>query len=157
MTDSQDGIKVIDQVAIFKKLNSVGSGIVSQTPDSDEIMLWADVNGNLQIKNQNGSTFLGGSRVIDEPLATRTLNLSDVNSYIRYSNTGNITVTVPNDATVAWPSGAEIYHRRGSGAGAISLTGSSVNFYNGAESLNVAEYGTFAIKHTNNLNGWDFI
>ena len=51
MNDSSSGFKVIDQVLLFIKLNSEGTALVAQTPDSDEILLYADANGDLFTKN----------------------------------------------------------------------------------------------------------
>jgi hypothetical protein len=55
MTDYQSGIKVVDQVLLIKKINTVGTAIVADEPDSDEAILYIDSDGALKFKNQNGT------------------------------------------------------------------------------------------------------
>ena len=55
MRDYQDGVKIVDQVILIKKIGAVGDQIVADEPDSDEAMLWVDSDGALKFKNQNGT------------------------------------------------------------------------------------------------------
>jgi len=56
MQDSQDGIKVVDQLLVIKKLNPIGIGLLNQPLDADEVALYADAFGGLQLKTQSGTT-----------------------------------------------------------------------------------------------------
>lgn len=86
----------------------------------------------------------------------RTLALADAVRYLRFTNVGAITLTVPTNASVAFPVGTVIPIRRATGAGAItlSITGVTVNGSAGAPS--VAAGANFALQKIA-TDEWDFI
>jgi hypothetical protein len=95
------------------------------------------------------------SPTITDSTTARTLALSDANKYIRCTNAGAITITVPTDAGVNFPLDTTIYIRRTTSAGAITLSTTGVTV-NDNDSASVPAGGTFALKKIA-ANTWDFI
>jgi hypothetical protein len=96
-----------------------------------------------------------------EPLdvagATRTLSLDDAGTYLRFTNVAGCAITVPTNASVAFPIGTEI-HIRQAGDGPVSLAGAT-----GAVTINPQRTGdaattwrgqTLLLKKTA-TNTWD--
>jgi hypothetical protein len=97
------------------------------------------------------------SLIITESTTARTLLLTDTNQYIRCTNASQITITVPPESSVSWVSGATIYFRRDTSAGAIQLSaGAGVTINNFATAATVLADNNFAIKKVG-TNIWDFI
>ena len=64
MIDYQNRVKVVDGVLLLKKVNSSTDTLITEnTPDANEVMFYADQDGNLKIKNQAGDNEVGGSSV----------------------------------------------------------------------------------------------
>ncbi len=94
------------------------------------------------------------NNVVNDASTARVLSLGDAGDYIRFTNAGAITVTVPADSVTNFPIGTQIVIRRATGAGVITLAGTPV--INDDDSAGVAAGGVFAIKKIN-TNEWDFI
>lgn len=62
MNDSSPGLKVVDQVLLFKKLNSEGNALVAQTPGSDEALLYVNSDGSLLKKVGSDIVDISGQR-----------------------------------------------------------------------------------------------
>lgn len=92
--------------------------------------------------------------IVTDATTARTLSLADAGQYLRFTNAGAITVTVPADAVTNFPVGTQIVLRRTTGAGAVTLAGTPT--VNGDASGSVAADGTFALKKVA-ADEWDFI
>lgn len=70
-----------------------------------------------------------------------TLVLSDVAKVITLTNAAAITLTVPTNASVAFPTGTQILLYQG-GAGAVTISGAGVTFRSEGSKLKIAgQYG----------------
>jgi hypothetical protein len=98
------------------------------------------------------------SVTINETTTGRTLDLDDSFAYIRCSNAAGCAISIPAQATVAWAAEVEIYVRRLSGCGPISVAGVGgvAQINNGDAALGVLENGTFALRRVGD-DEWDFI
>lgn len=110
-------------------------------------------NGAVFIETDTGKYFLfadGWEEISYHPRLTEvktetgtsyTLALADINHLIRFDNASAITVTVPAEASVDFPTGANITLEQ-TGAGLLSVTAASgvtINAYGGLDS-----YGQYA-------------
>lgn len=97
------------------------------------------------------------SAVITESTTSRTVGLSDNGCYLRFTNSGASTLTVPPQSSVAWGDLTEIHVRR-VGAAALTLTpGSGVTLnapYGGT--LDLSSSMTVTLKRIA-TNEWDVI
>lgn len=163
MIDYQNRVKVVDGVLLLKKVNtSTDSLITGNTPDSDEVMFYADQDGNLKIKNQTGDNEVGGGggssdlTEVTESTTSRTLSLSDVDCYIRLTNASACAITLPPQSSVTWVAGNTIYFRI-TNTGTPTITGSGVTI-NGVDTIPYfSQHSTFAIRRTNTNNVWDLV
>lgn len=94
--------------------------------------------------------------VTTDATGARTLALTDQWTYIRLTNATASVVTIPTNASVAFPIGTEIYFRRGGSAGACSLSNTGVTVNGGANVSAVGQSGNFALKKID-TDTWDFI
>jgi hypothetical protein len=113
-----------------------------------------DSKGRITTATANTAETLRGDNIVTESTTSRTLALSDAGKYIRCTNATSCAVTVPLNASVAFPIGTEIYFRRATGAGAVTIIGSATVNDNIAGSI--AAGGEFAIKKIA-TDTWDFI
>jgi len=99
------------------------------------------------IKTINGASVLGSgdlvvsaapSPVITESTTARILALSDASAYIRHTNAGASTVTVPPQTDVTWVADTEIYIRRAAADDLTLTPGSGVT-------LNAPSGGTLVL------------
>lgn len=85
------------------------------------------------LKTVNGSSLLGAgdlsisggaslARVVEYTGTAKTLALTDINTIVDCTSGSAVTITIPPQASVAWPADAE-FHVRWSGAGAVSASG----------------------------------
>lgn len=98
----------------------------------------------------------GWNNIVAETTTARTIGLSDAGKYIRSSNAGTVTITIPTNAVTAFPIGTEIVFRRMSGAGAFALSNAGVTINNSALAATIAAHGNFAIKKVA-TDEWDLI
>jgi hypothetical protein len=94
-----------------------------------------------------------GMPIVTNSANTKTLALTDSGSYIRFSNTTITVLTIPTNATVAFPTGAEV---TGTGvANTVSIANSAGVTLNSKESLVTASAGgAFFLKKVG-TNEWD--
>jgi hypothetical protein len=94
-----------------------------------------------------------GMPIVTNSANTKTLALGDSGSYIRFSNTTITVLTIPTNATVAFPTGAEV---TGTGvANTVSIANSAGVTLNSKESLVTASAGgAFFLKKVG-TNEWD--
>jgi hypothetical protein len=95
----------------------------------------------------------GGSTVAT---TTTTLIFSQRNKYIKFTHASGCTVTVPPNASTAFPIGTQIDFIQGSGAGAVTLApGSGVTFVAKAGSTyTTAEVGAVIHARKTDTNEW---
>jgi len=91
-------------------ISNVPSGNLTATEVQAAIDELEANKANLEVKVQTDAT------------TTRTLGLGDEASYIRFTNAGAITVTVPTNAATAFPIGTQV-HLRQAAAGQITVSG----------------------------------
>lgn len=94
--------------------------------------------------------------IVTDSTTSRTLALTDAGKYITFTNAGAITVTVPANASVAFPIGTEIYFRRDTAAGAITLSNAGVTVNGSSSAPAIPADGNFALKKKA-TNTWDLI
>lgn len=94
--------------------------------------------------------------IVTDATTARTIGLSDAGKYIRFTNAGAITLTIPTNAVTAFPVGTEIVVRRHTGAGAITLSNAGVTVNNSALAPTIAAEGNFALKKVA-TDTWDVI
>jgi hypothetical protein len=94
-----------------------------------------------------------GMPIVTNSANTKTLALTDSGSYIRFSNNTITVLTIPTNATVAFPTGAEV---TGTGvANTVSIANSAGVTLNSKESLVTASAGgAFFLKKVG-TNEWD--
>ena len=161
MTDYQSRVKVVDGILLLKKVNSsTDSLITGNSPESDEVMFYADQDGSLKVKNQDGDNAIGGGGAelteVTESSTSRTLALSDVDCYIRLTNASACAITLPPESSVSWVSGNTIYFRIAN-TGTPTITGSGVTI-NGVDNIPYfSQHSTFAIRKTATTDVWDLI
>lgn len=98
----------------------------------------------------------GWNNIIAESTTARTIGLTDAGKYIRCSNAGTVTITIPTNAVTAFPIGSEIIFRRLSGAGAFALSNAGVTVNNSALAATIAVHGSFGLKKVA-TDEWDVI
>lgn len=86
--------------------------------------------------------------------STLTLTLADVGKYYVLTNAGGCAVTLPAQASVAWPAGTDFGFRRGAAAGPISFVTTAT--INGNAAATVPQNGMMALKRRA-ADSWDFI
>ena len=96
------------------------------------------------------------NNIVTDATTARSLVLADAHKYITFTNAGAVTLTVPTNASVAFPIGTEIYIRRGSAAGAITLSNAGVTVNGSTTAPTIAPDGNFALKKKA-TNEWDLI
>lgn len=99
---------------------------------------------------------LGTNDIITEATTTRTLALTDGKKYIRFTNAGAITLTIPTNAVVAIPIGTSIVCRRSSAAGAITLSFVGVTVNGSSIVPTIAAGANFGLKKIA-TDTWDVI
>lgn len=89
--------------------------------------------------------------------ASRSLGLNDLGEYLRSTSATAVSLTVPPQATVAWPDNAEI-HLRVAGAGAVTLVAGA------GVTLNAPSGGTLVLNQRMSVtlklvasNEWDVV
>lgn len=104
-----------------------------------------------------GTASAAPSETVTESTTARNLGLTDAGKYIRHTNAGASTVTVPPQASVAWVADTEIHIRR-AGANDLTLTpgaGVTLNAPSGG-TLVMTEAMTVTIKRVAS-DVWDVI
>lgn len=123
--------------------------LFSDNLTDDRQFQFPDEAGTLALKTSNN--------IVTESTTARALALTDEGKYIRLSHASGCAVTVPPNASVAFPVGTEIVFRRTVSAGAASITeGSGVTVNNKAAVSSVTAGSNFALKKVA-TNEWDFI
>jgi hypothetical protein len=98
-----------------------------------------------------------GMPIASQSANTKTLALTDNGSYVRCSNTTTMTVTIPANATVAFPTGAEMVFFQ-VGAGNVQFANAAGVTLNSKESLVnlTGQYSAATLKKIA-TNTWDLI
>jgi hypothetical protein len=98
-----------------------------------------------------------GMPIASQSANTKTLALTDNGSYVRCSNSTTMTVTIPANATVAFPTGAEMVFFQ-VGAGNVQFANAAGVTLNSKESLVnlTGQYSAATLKKIA-TNTWDLI
>lgn len=95
--------------------------------------------------------------VVTESTTSRNASLSDINTYLRFTNVAASTFTIPPQSSVAWTANAEIHIRRAAAANLTLTPGSGVT-------LNAPNGGTLVMSNAMSVtlkrvasNEWDVI
>ena len=64
MRDYSEGLSVINQVLVFKKITAVGEALVEDSLTGQQSLLYIDQDGLLKFKNENGVFTLSGESFI---------------------------------------------------------------------------------------------
>jgi len=138
-------------------------------PSADRILFWDDSAGiytHLTIGSGlsiTGTTISGTpqpaapSVVVPDTTTSRTVSISDIGAYLRFTNASPVTLTVPTQASESWTADAEITIRR-VGAGALTIApapGVTLNAPAGG-TLNMTSGMTVTIKRAA-ADSWDVI
>ena len=89
------------------------------------------------------------------PPGARTLGLADINAHLVFSSTSAVTVTVPLNASVAFPIGSTIDLEQ-TGAGVVSVAGEAgvtVNKPAGRTAATLGQYAVIRLRKVA-LNTW---
>lgn len=125
---------------ILKPLDIVSLSGAPSTPDSGFIRIYGKTDGKIYGKNDSGTehdlTATGSSSstftIKAQTGTTYTLVLSDAGAMVRCNNASAITVTIPPNASVAFPTGSWLLVEQ-QGAGTVTIApGSGVTINNSA-------------------------
>jgi hypothetical protein len=94
---------------------------------------------------------------VTESGTTRTLAKADCDTFIRLTNAGACTLTLPAQTDVTWADGDIIYFRVTTVSPAALTLGGSVVVNNGAAITTLPQHSTFALRRTATENVWDLI
>lgn len=99
---------------------------------------------------------IGAQVVTTESTTSRTLALTDANDYIRCTNASATTITVPANASVAFPIGTQIDVFQ-AGAGQVSFVAAGGVTINKSEGLKIAaQYKAATLKKVD-TDEWDLL
>jgi hypothetical protein len=128
-------------------LTTAASGNLTSTNIDDAL---AELQADIDTKATGG----GLMTVANETGTTYTLVLGDAGKYIRFANASAITVTVPPNASVAYPVGTTI-HMRQAGAGVVTLAEGSGVTINTLETKSLSGNGATISITKVDTNVWD--
>jgi hypothetical protein len=97
------------------------------------------------------------STTITESGTTRTIGAGDIGNYIRLTNAGACTITVPASGTLTTADGDTVYFRVTTVAPAALTLGSGVTVNNAAAITTLPQHSTFALRRTATTDVWDFV
>lgn len=122
--------------------------------------LWVDATNQLRIKGSAPASDTDGSMVGTEDLpinaqtgTTYTLVLADKGKMVTLSNGAAIALTVPSNATAAFPIGAQI-HLAQLGAGQVTVSGAGGVTVNGAPGLKLTDQWSSATLWKRATDTW---
>lgn len=99
---------------------------------------------------------LASQTIIADATTTRTLALTDANDYIRFTSASDVTLTVPLNSSVAFPTGTRVdFIRIGAGNVTVAATGGVT--INKAEGLKIAAQYKGATLIKVGTDEWDLI
>ncbi len=97
------------------------------------------------------------SGTITESGTTRTIGRADVGQFVRLTNAGACTITVPANSTTAFEDGDTVYFRVTTVSPAALTLGSGVTVNNAAAITTLPQHSTFALRRTATTDVWDFV
>jgi hypothetical protein len=83
-----------------------------------------------------------------------TLAIGDANRFLEANNSSNLTITVPNDATVAYEIGTEIEVVRANTGEVSFVAGASVTINSAGTRLRIAEQHSAVVLKKTAINTW---
>lgn len=83
------------------------------------------IGGKVETSKITSSTYIVHNQIITDTSTTRTLALTDIDKYIRFTSSSPITLTIPSNSSVSFPIGSNISFIVG-GTGSVTITGSGV-------------------------------
>lgn len=99
---------------------------------------------------------IASQTITTESTTSRTLNLTDANDYIRCTNSGATTITIPLNSSVAFPVGTQIDVFQ-AGAGQVAFAAGAGVTINKAEGLKISAQNKAASLKKVATNEWDLI
>ncbi len=118
-------------------------------PDDLQVLTWINGTGNWEPRNPNSFA------INDQTGTTYTLVLADKGALVRLDNAAAITLTVPTNASVAFPIGTQIVLRQVA-AGEVTIAGGGVTF-NSPDDLIFGTAGETGILIKTATDTWDVI
>jgi hypothetical protein len=120
------------------------------------------VSGTLVLRVYHSGAWLtrvlcSPSGTITESGTTRTIGRADVGQFVRLTNAGACTITVPANSTTAFEDGDTIYFRVTTVSPAALTLGSGVTVNNAAAITTLPQHSTFALRRTATTDVWDFV
>jgi len=153
----------------WKLFSNVAASAVSTTIDFTDAIFSAAKLGSLEtVGNVSASAFIGdGSQLTGIDLTTKadklntfsqqtgsyTLVLSDADKIVEVSNAGANTLTIPTNATVAFPVGTELTVLQ-TGAGQTTIAGAGGVTVNGTPGLKLRAQWSSAVLIQRSANTW---
>ena len=128
-----------------------------QDPEGNEYLSEAALGapgGIARLDNNGKVTAAQASSTIIAVSSSKTLALTDAGTFQRCTNSGAITITVPTNASVAFPIGTEIEIYQG-GSGTVSFSAASgVTLQCVSSTLSIADQYTSAALKKLDTNVW---
>jgi hypothetical protein len=118
-------------------------------PDNLQVLTWITGTGNWEPRDPNSYN------INDQVGTTYTLVLADKGSLVRLDNAAAITLTVPTNASVAFPIGTQVLLRQ-VGAGSVTIAGGGVTFAT-PDDLVLGSAGESAILIKTATDTWDVV
>lgn len=106
------GVVSATDLAGLQMMNAVAAS-ADDVPDADQVIVTID-----RPLAQGGAE--GNVSIVEEATTARTLAISDAGKYISFTNAGATTLTVPLNATVAFPIGGQVTFEQ-AGAGTVTV------------------------------------
>lgn len=90
----------------------------------------------------------GPNAIVTESTTARSMALTDIGKYVRLTNAGSCTITVPPNSTVNWAAQTRppVLYFRIAAAGIPTLAGSGVTFNGSTKISTMAQHDTFALQ-----------
>lgn len=150
MPDANDRILFIrnstDSICTIRNSANAGSGQPVILPGGLALVIYDGVDFVSMTLSGGGG---GAGTVRDENGTSYTAQASDASAYIRFTNSGGITFTIPANSTVPFPIGTVIGYEQ-AGAGTVTLAGAGgVALHSrGALLTTAAQYAVVQVKKT---------
>jgi hypothetical protein len=131
------------------------------TSQSANLTEWQNSSGAVLSYIDNLGNFSGGVTMADLTVVTKTANyslvLSDKNYFITVDSSSALSITVPDNSTVAFPQGAQIHiFRKGTGGVQVATAGSASVV--GAPGLFLrARYSSATLIKLDGANSWALV
>ena len=149
-----NGIEVSADVTDTANVTAAGALMDSEVTNLAQVKALA-IGSTVQAYNLV-LTELSSTTIITQSTTAKTLALTDANDYIRCTNTSDLTITIPTDASVAFPIRTQIQIIR-AGTGQVTFAPISGVTINKAEGLKIAAQYKSVVLTKVSSNTWDLV